>query len=58
MLHGMWDLSSPTRDQTHGPYIGSLEVNHWSTREVSLQGQILSSFDVWHKCPLFREVLL
>ena len=22
-LHGMWDLSSPTRDQTHIPCIGS-----------------------------------
>ena len=25
MLHGMWDLSSPARDQTHVPYIGSTE---------------------------------
>ena len=23
--HGMWDFSSPTRDQTHGPCIGSAE---------------------------------
>ena len=21
VAHGMWDLSSPTRDQTHVPYI-------------------------------------
>ena len=25
VLHGMWDLSSPTRDQTHTPCTGSLE---------------------------------
>ena len=25
MLHGMQDLSSPTRDQTHAPCIGSTE---------------------------------
>ena len=31
-LCGMGDLSSPTGDQTHAPYIGSL--NHWTTREV------------------------
>ena len=24
-LHGMWNLSSPTRDQTCAPYIGSME---------------------------------
>ena len=25
MPHGMWDLSSPTRDRTHAPCIGSAE---------------------------------
>ena len=30
---GMWNLSSPTRDQTHVSYI----LNHWTTREVSLE---------------------
>ena len=25
MLCSMWDLSSPTRDQTHAPCIGSME---------------------------------
>ena len=30
----MWDLSSPTRDQTHAPCIGSVSLNHWTTREV------------------------
>ena len=23
--HGMWDLSSPTRDRTRTPYIGNME---------------------------------
>ena len=31
--HSMWDLSSPTRDRTHAPSIGSSEFNHWTTRE-------------------------
>ena len=31
----MRDLSSPTRDQTHGPCSGStVSVNRWTTREV------------------------
>jgi len=30
---GMWDPSSPTRDQTHTPCTGSF--NHWVAREVS-----------------------
>ena len=34
MPHGMWDLSSPTRDQTHTPGIGGQSLNHWTTREV------------------------
>ena len=31
---GMWDLSSPTRDQTRIPFIGRWSLNHWTTREV------------------------
>ena len=34
--HGMWDLSSPTRDQTRVPCIGRWILNHWTTREVPL----------------------
>ena len=30
----MWDLSSPTRDQTHTPCIGRQSLHHWTTREV------------------------
>ena len=28
------DLSSPTRDQGHTPYIGRQILNNWTTREV------------------------
>ena len=31
---GMWDISSPTRDQTHTPCIGRQSLNHWTAREV------------------------
>ena len=34
MPHGMWDISSPTRDQTHVPCIGRWMLNYWTTREV------------------------
>ena len=33
-LRGMWDPSSPTRDQTRTPCIGRLSLNYWTTREV------------------------
>ena len=31
---GMWDLCSPTRDQTYIPCIGRQSHNHWTVREV------------------------
>ena len=31
---GVWDLSSPTRDQTLTPCTGRWILNHWTTREV------------------------
>ena len=31
---GMWDLSFPTRDQTHTPYFGRWILNYWTAREV------------------------
>ena len=31
----MWDLSSPTRDPTHGSAMGVWSLNHWATREVT-----------------------
>jgi len=33
-LCGMWNLSSPTRDQTCVPCIARHILNHWTTREV------------------------
>ena len=49
MPHGMQDLSSPTRDQTCTPCIGSIESNHWITREVP-QGFILVEGVCVHVC--------
>ena len=34
LLHGMWDLSSLTRDWTHIPCIAKWILNHWTTRKV------------------------
>ena len=54
LLCGMWDLRSPTTDQTLTICIGRWVLNHWTIREVPrcnyfkirkyrLQGKILSS---------------
>ena len=32
--HGVWNLSSQTRDRTRVPSIGMWVLNHWTTREV------------------------
>lgn len=32
--HGVWDLSSPTTDQTHAPSLEAYTLNHWTAREV------------------------
>ena len=37
----MWDLSSPTRDQTHTPCIGRRSLNHWTIREIPPLVQLL-----------------
>ena len=34
----MWDLTSPTRDQTCAPCIARWILNHWTTREVPSLG--------------------
>ena len=34
LLPGLWDLSSPTRDQTLIPWIRRQIFNHWTIREV------------------------
>ena len=33
-VESMWDLSSPTMDQTHVPCIARWILNHWAIREV------------------------
>ena len=35
-LWGMWDLNSPTRDQTSSPCVGGWSHNHWTTRKVPI----------------------
>ena len=35
-LFSKGDLSSPTRDGTHGPALGDDSLNHWTTREVPI----------------------
>ena len=34
----MWDLNSPTRDQTHVPCLERWFLNHWTAREVPQLG--------------------
>ena len=34
LLCGIWDLSSPTRDETHVPCFAKWILNHWTIREV------------------------
>ena len=36
LFHSMWDLSSPTRDQTCISCIARQILNHWTTREVPI----------------------
>ena len=33
MLHGWWDLSSPTRDWTQAIAVNAPNPNHWTARE-------------------------
>ena len=40
----MWDLSSLTRVRTRTPCIGRRSLNHWTTREVPIDGIICSLF--------------
>ena len=34
-LRGMWDLNSPTRNQTGNPHTRKQSPNHWTAREVT-----------------------
>ena len=33
MLHGVWNLSSSTRDGIHGPCVEAWSLIHWTARE-------------------------
>ena len=33
VLHGFWDLSSPTSDRTWAPAVKVQNPNHWTARE-------------------------
>ena len=46
--HGMWDLSSSTRDQTRAPYIGTQSLNHWTTG-----GNLQCSFCILNQGKIF-----
>ena len=50
----MWDLSSPTRDQTLVPSIARQILNHWTTRGVLVEGWVS---DVVGFC-IFANLLL
>ena len=32
----LWDLSSPTRDQTQAMAVKAKSINHWTTREIPI----------------------
>ena len=44
---GLWDLNSPTRDQTHTPCIGRCGLNHWTAREVPSQPFLILCFLIY-----------
>ena len=41
----MWDISSPTRDQTRTPCIGRRSLNHWTAREIPVHSTLDSHFE-------------
>ena len=51
---GMWDLHSPTRDQTYTPCIGRRSLSHWTTREVPQIVVLLIFKDKWIRSGLTR----
>ena len=36
MPYGMWDLSSPARDQPVSSAVGPWSLKYWTTKEVSI----------------------
>ena len=46
---GLWDLSSPTTDQTHDPAVGTRSLNHWTP-----QGSPGVSIFRWHRNQMLK----
>ena len=44
---GMWDLSSPARDQTRTPALEVQSLNQWAAREVSVLTIFNEEFSTW-----------
>ena len=51
MPHGLWDLSSPTRDRTQAPAVKVLSPNHWTAREFPP----LKFYIFWIRGSLYHE---
>ena len=46
----MWDLSSPTRDGTHIPYLARWILNRWTTKEVlRMTFKLIRGLELWHE---------
>ena len=56
MLCGLWDLSSPTRDQTQALAVKVPSPNHWTTREFSKL--LLSNFKMHSLVLLFLQIFI
>ena len=50
-LFSKGDLSSPTRDGTHGPALGDDSLNHWTTREVPIFVVVFFFFKILRQMP-------
>ena len=50
---GMWDLSSPTRNQTRAPCIVRQSLNHWTTREVPIVFIMCVCVACWNSVPKY-----
>ena len=45
--HGMWDLSSPTRDRTGTPCIGWQSLNQWATAVEVPSHVVFAGAAIW-----------
>ena len=54
----MWDLNSPVRDQTHNPWLGRWNFNHWTTREVPGEFALKLVFWKWGRMRFLLQIPL